>query len=854
MPDSTRPGFARAIPLSLIALLALPLAAPAQTSYTNTAGMTMVAVDAGTFLMGSDEGDLDEAPVHLVMIGQSFFMSAHEVTNAQYEQFDPQHRALRGKLGFSTGDDEAVVFVDWHQAVAFTEWLSEKENRTYRLPTEAEWEYAARAGTRTPYFTGDRLPASMLKNARESWYPDPERAVPGDVVSLRVGQTPPNAWGLYDLHGNVEEWTLDWYGPYEADGQKDPVGRSDGDFKVTRGGSHSTTPEYLRSANRMGTLPEDASWLIGFRVVQADAPATTPLPAPPVTALHQRDVSQERRAVRQPASRTPYFAEPRRYVVLDPTEKGPFFYHNHQDAITEMPNGDLLAIWYTTKSEAGRYLAQAASRLRYGADAWEPASIFWDAPDRNDHGNALWWDGDRTIYHVSGLSAAATWGNLAMLVRTSTDNGASWSKARIVHPEHGLRNQVIASMGRLRDGRIFVTADAVTGGNGGTSFHVSADGGQTWTDAGGTIAGIHASAVGLEDGRVLAFGRGDAIDGRMPKSISSDGGATWRSTASAFDPLSSTQRLVLLRLAEGPLFLASFADNMTFTDDRGGTYTGSGIFGALSYDEGETWPVRKLITAANAPAWRETARSRPFVMSAHTAEPRGYMAGTQAMDGTIHLISTVYHYAFNQAWLETPAAPSAVPPLAPRGDLAASFSPNEGVWRYAGLGAMPGDAARRDGAGLLLEVPASGEARWAMDLREPTPVGSTVEMTVQVQAAGARRRGVEWVYRPVSHPGMQYHLAITPDGVYSDDSYALEPLALGLDNGSAPHTYRIGVAASGLVHVYRDGQELGRYSLAPIDEDEGPTTPGLQWGGGAGVRARIDAIRFDPRGPFAPAP
>ena len=148
----------------------------------------------------------------------------------------------------------------------------------YRLPTEAEWEYACRAGTRTHYHTGDHLPDAFLKNARRSWFPDPERTEPGDVVSLAVGKTPPNAWGLCDMHGNVEEWCHDWYGPYEPGKQTDPVGRVAGDFRVTRGGSHSAEIYYLRSANRMGALADESSWLIGFRVVIAPLPNTAPLP------------------------------------------------------------------------------------------------------------------------------------------------------------------------------------------------------------------------------------------------------------------------------------------------------------------------------------------------------------------------------------------------------------------------------------------------------------------------------------------------------------------------------------------------------------------------------------------------
>lgn len=212
-------------------------------------------IPAGWFYMGSGGpgADYDETPIHKVVISRPFRMSVTEITNAQYEAFDPSHRALRGKQGFSSGDNEAVIFVDWHQADAFCRWLSEKEGRTYRLPTEAEWEYACRAGSCMHYSFGDRLPKAALKNQEEhhSFIP----------VDLTVAQSAPNAFGLYDMHGNVEEWCYDWYGPYFRGDQTDPVGYADGFYKVTRGGSHSTPVEYLRSANRMAMIPEDKHFL-----------------------------------------------------------------------------------------------------------------------------------------------------------------------------------------------------------------------------------------------------------------------------------------------------------------------------------------------------------------------------------------------------------------------------------------------------------------------------------------------------------------------------------------------------------------------------------------------------------------
>ena len=664
--------------VAVLAVFAVANAAAQQIdAQTNSIGMRLVRVEAGSFRMGFSgtpvpadlytqayrkNGDFDEKPAHRVRISKPFLIGAYEVTNAQYEQFDPEHKKLRGKLGYSKGDDEAVVFVSWYDANRFAGWLSRKEGRLYRLPTEAEWEYAARAGSTTQFHTGDTLPPAFLKNARNTWYPDPARSdAVKDIVDLTVGKTPANAWGLFDVHGNVEEWCQDWYGPYDAGDQSDPVGRSDGDFRVTRGGSHSTPAYYLRSANRMGTLPEDRNWVIGFRLVQGPKIDTKPTRA--VTPeLYQRRVSQSTKQKQGPDPNVPYFYGPRKYVKIEPNSYGPLFSgHNHDPAITECPNGDLLAIWYTCVSESERELATAVSRLRAGQTEWEPASPFWDAPDRNDHAPALWFDGKKTIYHFQGLAVAGTWGSLAVMVRTSDDNGVTWSKARIIMPEHGLRHQPVETVFRTREGFIVLPADAVTGSNGGTALHISRDNGRTWEDAGGTIAGIHGGVTQLKDGRLLAFGRGQSIDGMMPKSVSSDMGKSWTSTASLFQPISGGQRLVLLRLKEGPLFFAAFATNMPVIDASGKQRPVSGLYGALSFDEGETWTTRRLISDDGPGREVETMDAGRFTMGFSTAEPKGYMSVCQSIDGTIHLISSKQHYAFNLAWLKTP------PPASPKG-------------------------------------------------------------------------------------------------------------------------------------------------------------------------------------------
>ena len=446
-------------------------------TYENTIGIEFVRIEPGSFLMGGENGDFDEIPVHRAAISNPFLMARTEITNTQYERYDPSHRNLRGKHGISSGDNEPVVNVSWRDAAGFCEWLSEKEGKPYRLPTEAEWEYACRAGTTTAYAFGDSLPAEYHRHQQENWG--------FEQVDLTVAQTAPNQWGIHDMHGSVEEWCLDWYGPYDASDQTDPVGRIDGDFKVTRGGSHNTNLSYLRSANRMGTLPEDRHVMIGFRVVIGEMPDTVTLPLPEQRKWAQ-DVSREPYDWPHDSNPdTPYFEGPVRFVNIPDGSNGPLFSrHNHCPALTVCPNGDILAIWYTTNTESGRELAIAASRFRLGSDAWDPPSPFWNAPDRNDHASDLLWDGKNTIYHFNGLSSDATWGKLALVMRTSTDSGATWSKASLIMPEHGLRHMPVAGVFRTKEGYIVQPSDAVTGGHGGTAVLISRDEGKTWYDPG----------------------------------------------------------------------------------------------------------------------------------------------------------------------------------------------------------------------------------------------------------------------------------------------------------------------------------------------------------------------------------
>jgi formylglycine-generating enzyme required for sulfatase activity len=205
----------------------------------------------GSFRMGSVRGDSDEEPVHKVTLSKGFFMGIHPVTQAQWKAMmgtNPSH---------FKGVNRPVESVSWDDCREFCEKITAvlKGRVTVRLPTEAEWEYACRAGTKTGYWSGNDDAALD----RVGWYSA------NCSETQPVGQLAPNAWGLFDVHGNVWEWCSDWFGPYSANEQTDPIGQSSGDSRVLRGGSWYYGSGHCRAAYRFRNVPQ-LRYNIGFRV------------------------------------------------------------------------------------------------------------------------------------------------------------------------------------------------------------------------------------------------------------------------------------------------------------------------------------------------------------------------------------------------------------------------------------------------------------------------------------------------------------------------------------------------------------------------------------------------------------
>jgi formylglycine-generating enzyme required for sulfatase activity len=240
-----------------------PSSEPPAKSITNSVGMKLVLIPAGKFLMGSPKGEearADNEEQHEVEITRSFYLGKFHVTLGQFRRF-VEDKAYHGGKNYPTPGsghsvDHPVVNVSWRDAVAFCDWLSKKEGKTYRLPTEAEWEYSCRAGTKTAYYFGDDV--KDLKHY--AWYNGNS-----GIKAQPVGKLKPNAWGLCDMHGNVWQWCSDYYKEGSRRGRQGPAA---GASRVCRGGSFDNDPRGCRAASRGGQVPSNRTVYLGFRVVR----------------------------------------------------------------------------------------------------------------------------------------------------------------------------------------------------------------------------------------------------------------------------------------------------------------------------------------------------------------------------------------------------------------------------------------------------------------------------------------------------------------------------------------------------------------------------------------------------------
>jgi formylglycine-generating enzyme required for sulfatase activity len=247
----------------------------------------MVRISGGTFMMGSPKSEAGRAgdeTQHRVTVS-GFYMGKYEVTQAEWK------RVMGTNPSSFKGDNLPVECVSWFDAVAYCNKRSEMEGLTpayqingtdvtwnkdangYRLPTEAEWEYACRAGTTTPFSTGGNITTNQANYDGNYPYNGNAKGI-YQQKTTSVGSFAPNAWGLYDMHGNVWEWCWDWYGSYQSDAQTNPTGATSGSFasgslRVSRGGSWDSNARSVRSAGRYHDIPDFRLNYLGFRLCRS---------------------------------------------------------------------------------------------------------------------------------------------------------------------------------------------------------------------------------------------------------------------------------------------------------------------------------------------------------------------------------------------------------------------------------------------------------------------------------------------------------------------------------------------------------------------------------------------------------
>jgi formylglycine-generating enzyme required for sulfatase activity len=627
------------------------------------------------------QGDWDESPVHQVTISKSFYISETPVTIEQYRQFKKEYDGVDFFEPYVSG-------VSWDEAVAFCRWLSRKEGKEYRLPTEAEWEYAARAGTTTLFWTGNEPPQTDA----------------------------PNAWGLKDIAYGVPEWNYDWHGIYPDGDQVDPVGPASGTTRVVRDGGlemaeltakdnkadhlgfketkfKKTTPYFHRTANRSSMIPDVPSkentspathytHYIGFRVVQAPLPTTRPLAVAPPFPL-DCVVESKAGAAQAPDATKPYFkARPMLPIPPENDQGGgieavglhpAIGAHNHSGGIVVAPNGDVLHFSFSTTAadtETDRKSTMIVTRLRHGAAQWDMPDLFYDIADIDDQ-SVLTWNDNGKLWFFGGGRA---FGDVRFKYTTSDDSGATWSKLTlpyITEQKGGVESQPITSAFRGTDGTIYFGSDAKAADS---VLWASRDNGKTWFDPGGRTAGRHTTFVLLKDGRILGMGgKSSDIEGYMPKVYSSDGGKTWsKAVKTEFAALGGNQRPVIMRLKSGRLFFASdfqfsLAQKQIVTrpGQTGGawgekgtspaTIKERGSFVALSDDEGETWHIKKLALALPHESRQIPNIKRPGNPSDNDFGTLGYTAAAQGANGVIHLMTSMnhpgMHFEMNEAWI-----------------------------------------------------------------------------------------------------------------------------------------------------------------------------------------------------------
>ncbi len=611
----------------------------------------------------------DEAPAHDVELS-AYSIGSREVSVAEYCRFRPEHLKTLEQFGAQTSPDAPVTMITWNDAVAYCNWLGKQSGETCRLPTEAEWEYSALHREKLGLKGMDDF---VLEWCSDWWAPyqagrvkNPVGPAAGLTKIVRGGGGAPRETTVINAEMN---------GEFEAQ-------------KITGG---------WRPGDRSGTVPGDRRNLLGFRMVRGDRPSGTEREPVPVAEIFQ-NVSQPP-AIWNTEQAEPFFAGGWRYDEIEPDEFQtlPYWGRKHVPNLTYCDNGDLLISFFTGPRDELTRTAILMNRLRKGEDEWGKPARFFYAPDcniestvlhNNLNGEIQYYGALSEMFTPKGETDGADW---SVVKRVSTDCGQTWSDPKVVleYPADRATLKDYSGTPRwwphldlfyLNDGTLIAPSDAGMPGEyqraWGSVIWQSTDDGESWTQRtrfgwnpdvhrsfgwepgkpnltdgeSGWIVGYHTTVVELNNGDLLAHGRGMNIDGQAPMSLSKDGGRTWSYQASSFEPLGSHQRTRILRLNEGPLLALWYTDTTGRPKNEmrgievqgadGQMHTGYGLYASLSYDEGKTWVDPKIIPSDASDPLKGT-RS-------------GYVTAVQTPDNMIHMANSFFYWKFNLAWLKEP--------------------------------------------------------------------------------------------------------------------------------------------------------------------------------------------------------
>lgn len=572
--EATSPESARANKPGRIETISLPGNVP----------MELAWIPAGSFLMGQNAGEQDaypnkETPQHRVNISRGFWMARTEVTKQQWRAvMGTSPWAGRDRVG--DGDRTPAVFISWDDARSFVEKLASLTGRSFRLPTEAEWEYACRAGTTTRFYWGDEPNYEQINKAawwRGNAFLTPERH------ARPVGQMPPNPWGLCDMSGNVSEWCHDWHWFYGDGPDTDPVGPAFAQHRVLRGGSWLTSPGQCRSSRRHHEVPTARQSDIGFRVVCGEAPQPEH-GAPEISEVFVAGAGGVH-TYRIPS------------LLLAPDGSLLAFCEARKEAIDDASPTDMVL---RRSTDGGRtwLLTQVIFRGLGKEALMNPCPVV----DHKSH----------TILLLCQKANQPSEGHNQLYQLTSTDNGQTWSPpqnlaTRIANYDDSFNPGPGIGI-QMRSGRLIVPGYTVVLNeemdeeSSARVLH-SDDFGKRWT-LGPRVPQLsdESQAVELSDGRLMLNARGNMGLSCRAVATSRDGGQSW--------PDFRWDRALNECPCQASILRYSLAENggknrLLFSnpDNRGEKFNvveRTHLTVRLSYDEGQTWPVKRLIHAGPA--------------------------------------------------------------------------------------------------------------------------------------------------------------------------------------------------------------------------------------------------------------